>query len=105
MEYIVFSLLFTLVLGILVKNIMDVVKSDEEKGCEEIILPLKGHIDDIEMMLRKKANEILWNDKNQNIICLDCGMDEETKKICKLMSNDYKFIYLKDNKNPLVSLD
>lgn len=62
----------------------------------EIILiePICQKQEDAEYLLRSAAQRVKWMGKNapDRVICLDCNMDEETKKLCKLVCRDYPFI-------------
>ncbi len=88
-------ILLLLILEIFITNIINISKHQEDAS-DNILISLKGHKDDIEFMLRNAVNDIKWKNTHKNIICIDYGMDEETKKICSLMCKDYDFIYLKD---------
>ncbi len=92
---IVLIILSLLILAIFIKNIINTMEYNEN-GADNIFISLKGHKDDIEFMLRNAVSDVKWKNRHKNIICLDYGMDEETKKICSLMSKDYDFIYLKN---------
>lgn len=70
------------------------------KGKNEImvIVPIKGHNEEAEIMLRNAATRIRWYGGGcfQKVICLDCGMDEETKNVCKNMCSEFPFIEIKN---------
>ena len=87
-----------LILAILILSIKNSTKFKKiyKNNTENIFIPLKGLKEDIEFVLRKAINDVKWGNKYKNIICLDYGMDEETKKICRLMSKDYNFINIED---------
>lgn len=67
------------------------VKTDNN---ELVVLPIYGHNEEAEFQLRSAATKLRWNDLNNEklIVCLDCGMDEETKHICDTVSSEYDFI-------------
>lgn len=88
-------ILILIILKIFIKNLVNA-SNYTENPADSVFISLKGHKDDIEFMLRNAVNDIKWKNKNKNIVCLDYGMDSETKKICSLMCKDYEFIYLKD---------
>lgn len=70
----------------------------QEKGGEFVtVVPIKGHCEQAEQLLRGAAAKLKWlaNGKQQQIICLDCGMDKETRDICELVCRDYGFIKIK----------
>lgn len=62
----------------------------------EIILiePICHKQEDAEYILRSAAQKVKWMGKNgpDRVICLDCNMDEETKKLCQMVCKDYPFI-------------
>lgn len=59
-----------------------------------VIIPVSGHHDDIEYVLRSAAQRLKWMDgqKDVQIYCLDYGMDNETLRICRLVSAEYGFM-------------
>lgn len=67
------------------------------KDTSIMVLPIKGHSEDVEYLLRSAAVKVKYMRglNKPKVICLDCGMDEETRKICTLISNDYKFMEVK----------
>lgn len=81
----------------LIKNIIRSINS-EESSEQDVIIPIGGHREDVEFILREAVSKIRWKNKNHEIICVDKGMDEETQKICKLMSKDYTFVHLEKDR-------
>lgn len=71
------------------------------------VIPIKGHDEQAEFSLRSAAAKIKWSYSagDQRLICLDCGMDEETKKICELICSDYEFMDLKKSDEPEAHID
>lgn len=65
-------------------------------NAREIILiePICQKQEDAEYVLRCAAQRVKWMGKNgpDRVICLDCNMDEETKKMCEMVCRDYPFI-------------
>lgn len=61
-----------------------------------LILPFSGHHEDIELIIRNAATNTHFSkgNYNYNVICVDNGMDESTREICKKICNDYHFINL-----------
>lgn len=61
-----------------------------------LILPLIGHYENIEYIIRS----ILYYYSNElpkykiDIICVDLGLDMETKKICNILSRDYNCLHM-----------
>lgn len=74
-------------------------KSKDEK---EIILiePICNKQEDAEFLLRSAAQRVRWMGQNgpDKVICLDCNMDDETKRLCQMVCSDYPFmeLYTKD---------
>lgn len=53
-------------------------------GTYYIVIPMSGHKENAEAMLRRAAGCAKSFGRNGvRIVCADCGMDEETKQICK----------------------
>lgn len=59
-----------------------------------IIVPVCGHNEEAELLLRSAAARVKWTGgmSQQKVVCLDCGMDEETKAVCDTISQDYSFM-------------
>ena len=59
-----------------------------------MIVPISGHNEEAELLLRSAAARIQWQQGRQlqQVICLDCGMDEETREVCTRISEDYPFM-------------
>lgn len=70
-------------------------KPDSES---EIILiePIKQGQENAEFLLRRAAQKVLWMGRHapDRVIALDCNMDFETRKLCKLVCGDYPFMEL-----------
>ena len=64
---------------------------------KEIILiePIKAS-DNAEYLLRSAAGKVMWMGRfaPDRVAVLDCGMDDETRKICSLVCGDYPFMEL-----------
>lgn len=70
-----------------------------------LITPVEGRCNDAELMLRSAAARIKWvcRGRHDYVICLDCNMDDETKKICEEICKEYGFVKLM-NKNELLEM-
>lgn len=57
------------------------------------VTPVDGKCEDAEFMLRSAASKVKWisRGKNDYVICLNCDMDEETKKVCENICKEYGF--------------
>lgn len=54
-----------------------------------LVVPFSGHNDKAEAVLRGALEQIKTLEGEKGlIVCVDCGMDEETKQICRAMCND-----------------
>ena len=60
-----------------------------------LIIPISGHREEAEILLRDAIFQTKWLSKNDHkkVICLDLGMDDETKKICNIIKIENDFIY------------
>ena len=65
-----------------------------------ILVPIRGHDEEAEYLLRSAAAKVKWFNtmRDQKVICLDCGMDEETRKVCTLIADNYRFMEIYDMK-------
>lgn len=87
-------LLSVLIILTLAKRILCVINSKNNLK-DDLVITVEGHREDIEFILREAINKSKWKNENNEIVCLDHGMDEETKKICKLICKDYNFVHFK----------
>lgn len=46
------------------------------------VIPIKGHCENIEYRIRCAYEKANWSSENHHIICLDKGMDDETRRLC-----------------------
>ena len=46
------------------------------------VIPIKGHCENVEYRIRCAYERANWSSKNHRIICLDKGMDAETRILC-----------------------
>ena len=62
-----------------------------------ILVPIRGHCEDAEVLLRSAAAKISWvySGAIEKVICLDCGADEETRQLCKKICEEYPFMEYK----------
>lgn len=60
------------------------------------VTPISGKCEDAEMILRSAASKVKWisRGKHNYVICLDCDMDDETKRICENICKEYCFAKL-----------
>lgn len=85
---------FLLLIGIirLIEMFWQSVRSYQSKI---IIVPIGGHVDDIEIFIRSLISRAVGSKFGfvENIIIADMGADEETAEICKNLESQYDFIY------------
>ena len=92
----------------MVKSILLWLLKDATKKNEIVLIPLKDHCEDIEYLLRRRIIEKSFekNTGTKMIICVDCGVDMETSRICKIMEKDYPTIkFCKPNQIEKLILD
>lgn len=65
--------------------------ASEEESKMLIVVPLYGHTEEAEWILRSALRQFNWSEyeKCNEIICVDYGMDDETKEICRKICNKY----------------
>ena len=58
------------------------------------VIPMHGHNEEAEYVLRNTISNVSWvkGSGTKRIICLDVGMDEETRQICDILSNEYDYV-------------
>ena len=60
-----------------------------------LIMTLKGHDEKAEFTLRSAIERMRWLGNGEvRLICVDCGMDRETRTVCELLSLDLPSISL-----------
>lgn len=88
--------IFLVIIGVVEIARIAVLMILQTKGDESmlIIVPIRGHDEEAEYLLRSAAAKVKWFNtmRHQKVICLDCGMDEETRKICTLIADNYRFM-------------
>lgn len=98
----IFTLSFFAVIGVceFCKGIIKTITKSENKNGIILIEPICNKQEDAEFLLRCAAQKVKWMGKSRpdRVICLDCNMDEETKRLCEIVCKDYPFIelYTKD---------
>ncbi len=68
----------------------------DKKNSTIMLIPVCGHVEDIEMVLRNAMSSAQWlgSRSAQRIICLDLGVDGETRGICEIFRDEYELIEL-----------
>ena len=59
-----------------------------------IVVPVTGHDEEAEFVLRSAAQRVKWmgGKDEKRVLCVDCGMDEETRHICEAICREYRFM-------------
>jgi len=59
-----------------------------------IIVPIEGHEEEAELILKSAVEKMRWmgGQGKKQLICVDCGMDDETREICTIICNRYPFV-------------
>lgn len=69
----------------IVRSILFFFLSGREESGFVMVVPLCGHEEEAEYLLRSAAVKTRWMSgiKRRRVICLDCGMDGETRAVCE----------------------
>ena len=72
-----------------------------------IVVSIHGHQEDAEFILRSAVEKVRWmgGPEQKQLICVDCGMDDETRKICQMISNQYSFVEICNAQNLTARLE
>ena len=57
-----------------------------------VLEPMSGHCEDAEFILRSAARKTQLSGFGSRIICVDAGMDRETRRVCELVCREYRFM-------------
>lgn len=82
----VFSVMFVIlsIVGLVTvvkKLAMMILKCDE--GSIVTVIPIEGHCENVEYRIRCAYERANWSAADSQLICLDKGMDKETREICQ----------------------
>lgn len=105
----IFILSFFSVVGVcsFCKGIINTITKSKNENGIILIEPIFEKQEDAEFLLRNAAQRVKWMGKYgpDKIICLDCNMDSETKKLCQMVCRDFPFIELYSKEEFLDSLN
>lgn len=108
----VFSAVFLVVFAVFgviafLKELTGFVFRNKSSDAVVFIAPINKNQDDAEYILRSVAARIKWisRGKSDSLICLDCDMDEETRRICESICNEYGFAKLMNKKEFFEALE
>lgn len=96
--YIVVAILSALGLIELMKMLTNILFSAKDIRQKVVVYPVSGAYQDLEMSIRALYHRARWdtNDCNNEIYLLDLGMDEESKRIAKVLSQDLSGLHYCD---------
>lgn len=60
----------------------------EHSGRMILVLSLSGHDEQAEYRLRTALERAAWSCGKVQVVCIDRGMDEETRRICEMICVD-----------------
>lgn len=66
----------------------------EKQNTVTVRLYFKGHREDAEYILRRAVARVHWMRSAEEILCVDGGMDAETRKICEIVARKYPFVHI-----------
>jgi hypothetical protein len=66
----------------------------KNQGKLVLMLPLTGHEEQAEAIIRSAMDRTDWIGGGAQVVCLDCGMDIETRRICEIICADNPEIIL-----------
>lgn len=96
----IFITVILMILGLvdLCKMVILWVLRTKEEDEFMIVVPISGHNEEAEFLLRSAATKVLFTDalRKTEVICLDCGMDDETRQICETIVNGYSFMKIEN---------
>ena len=72
----------------------------KDDGIIMFVTPMSGRCENAELLLRNAAARVRWMSRGRHdgVICLDCGMDGETRKVCESICKEYGFADLMTKK-------
>ncbi len=82
-------------LAALCRGLASVLLRPGQTGCVALILPLRGNIPDAEHRLRYMASQfgrLARREDLCSLLCLDDGMEEETRKVCETLCGEFPFM-------------
>lgn len=68
----------------------------KEEGYNMLVIPIGPHNEDAELLIRSAAARVSWDyGIAKKLICLDCGMDDNTRQVCENLKWTYNFLEIK----------
>lgn len=64
--------------------------SPEREDTLLVLVPVRGHREDAELLLRSAVHRVqrMGGRDEKILLCVDCGMDEETRCICRSLCEE-----------------
>ena len=74
----------------LIRRLEQYLLSGKEKQYHIVVIPLKGHVENLEYIVRCAQAQNSWhnNTKESEIVLLDNGLDNESKAMCRALCKD-----------------
>ena len=73
----------------MMETLCDWLLQPEKEDPMIVLIPMRGHCEDAEAVLRGAVYRMRrWNTENPLLLCVDCGMDAETRVICSRICMD-----------------
>lgn len=71
-------------------------RSDGRQEAVLLVLPLRGAVPDVEVRLKRMItqNKAALRHECSRLLCIDLGIDAETRKICEILCSEYSFANL-----------
>lgn len=67
----------------------------QKPGKFYLIISMSGHNEEAELILRSAYERVQWlPDREAKVLVVDCGMDDETRRICEITAFDFPEIQL-----------
>ena len=60
----------------------------DNTGSLYLVISFRGHDDQAETALRSASERARWLGGDVQVICVDCGMDEQTRQICEIICTE-----------------
>lgn len=67
-----------------------------ERQKRTMVMAIKGHDEAAEYKIRSAAEQIHWRTQGdaREVLCVDCGMDAQTREICEKLTEAYPAVRL-----------
>ena len=71
------------------------------------VLSFQGHDDEAELSVKNAVEHLRWLDSTQEkqVLCIDRGMDEETREVCRIISRENLDVHICTPEEAAASLE